>query len=363
MILSTTPSSDGFHVLADSHWHFGSLMVWPFRNDVWRMGAKPAQAAFAEVAGAVSRFEPVTVFVCAGQYENARNRLPKDIRVVELSTNEAFIRDYGPTFIGNASEVRGVSWTFNGYGGLLEGLYFPWDADNAAAQKICEVQCLDYYQLQEFVLEGCAFQTDGDGTMVVTEECLLSEGRNPSLNKEMMEATFRQYLGVRKIIWLHNGLHMDEGKGHIDNLFSFIAPGEALLSWTDDPQDPQYEIVRDARRILEQSTDACGRRIRITELPLPEPLIMSEEEAWSVDGSQTSLPHHAGDIKVASYMNFYLANGGLIFPVFGSPVDEEARNILSRAFPQRQCIGISSREIFLGGGGIHSIVLGQPGSI
>lgn len=359
-LLRTLPAYDGFHLVAENHWHQGSWILWPQRPDNWRMGAKPAQKTVCELAQIISRFEPVTVCVNASQYENARRRLDPAVRVIELSSNEAFLRDSGPTFVANTSEVRGIGWTFNGYGGTQEGLYFPWDADELIAQKICEMERIDYYLVQEFVLEGCAFRFDGESTMVVTEECLLSEGRNQHLTREQMESTLKGYLGVEKVIWLRRGLYMDEGRGHIDNLFCFIRPGEALLSWTDDPAHPQYEIVREALETLEQERDAKGRRLILHKIPLPTPLIITSEEAEGIDRSRHTLPRMAGDMLVASYLNFYMPNGALICPKFGDPNDVEAMKCFAALYPNRKLFSVDAREIFLSGGGFHSIVLQQP---
>ncbi|MEA4932334.1 MAG: agmatine deiminase [Lawsonibacter sp.] len=359
-VLPSIPTHDGFYLPAESDWHTGSWMIWPQRQDNWRLGGKPAQEAVCKIAQAISQFEDVTVCVNASQYQNARNRLSPCVRVIEMSSNEAFVRDTGPTFVVNGSEVRGIDWTFNGYGGLLEGLYFPWDADNRIARKICETAFLDSYQLREFVLEGCAFRCDGEGTLIVTEECLLSEGRNPNLSKDQMEITLKEYLGISKVIWLHRGLYLDEGKGHIDNLLCFVRPGEILLSWTDDPEHPQYKIVREALEVLSRSKDACGRSLKIHRILLPKPLIITSEEATGIDSSKDTLPRLPGDMLVGSYLNFYMPNCGLIYPMFDDENDVEAERLFATLFPQRRLVGIRAREIFLGGGGIHSIVLQQP---
>ncbi len=359
--LFTIPKKDGFHLWTEYNWHAGAWMLWPQRQDNWRMGAKYAQKAFAKVANTIAEFEPVTVCVNAAQYENARNQLNSEVRVIEMSSQEAFLRDVAPTFITNGNEIRGISWTFNGYGGLTEGLYFPWDLDDQIAQKVCELIGIHHYSVREFVFEGCAYRYDGEDTIVVTEECLLSAGRNPGLTKEDMESTLKSYLGVRKIIWLKRGLYMDEGKGHIDNLFCFIKPGEALLSWTEDPEHPQYEIVREALATLEKERDARGRKIRIHKVPLPKGIVITEEEAMGIDKSKFSISRKAGDIMVASYLNFYMPNGGLIYPIFNEDSDCEMEKILRQVFPKRTLVGIDAHEIFLGGGGIHSIVMEQPG--
>ena len=358
--LHTIPKKDGFHLCSERSWHAGAWMIWPQRPDNWRMGAKYAQRTFAKIANTIAEFEPVTVCVNADQYENACNHLSSSVRVIEMSSQEAFMRDVAPTFISNGAEIRGVDWTFNGYGGLLEGAYFPWDLDDQIAHKVCELLGIRCYKVNEFVFEGCAYRYDGEDTIVVTEECLLSAGRNPSLTKKDMESTLKSYLGIREVIWLKHGLYMDEGKGNIDNLFCFVKPGEALLSWTDDTSHPQYEVVREALATLERERDAKGRKLKLHKIPLPRPIVITEEEAMGVDDSRFSITRRAGDRMVGSYLNFYLPNGGLIYPIFREESDLEAAAILQRVFASRRLVGIDAHEVFLGGGGIHSIVAEQP---
>lgn len=137
--------------------HDGTYIIWPQRPDNWRLGGKPAQKTFAEVAAAISRFEPVTVLVNHDQYANARHMLNDDIRVLEVSNNDAWVRDCGATFVTNGCEVRGVDWDFNAWGGLTDGLYFPWDLDDAVAQKMCEIERKARYKAHDFILEGGQF--------------------------------------------------------------------------------------------------------------------------------------------------------------------------------------------------------------
>ena len=133
---TTTPKQDGFRMPGEFEPHDGCWIIWPERPDNWRLGAKPAQKVFVEVAKAISQFEPVTVCVSNAQYDNARSQLPEEVRVVEMSTDDSWIRDCGPTFVTNGSEVRGVDWSFNAWGGLVDGLYFPWDKDDHVARKV-----------------------------------------------------------------------------------------------------------------------------------------------------------------------------------------------------------------------------------
>ena len=180
--LTTTPRADGFRMPGEFEPHRGTWMLWPERPDNWRWGAKPAQAAFAEVAGAISAHEPVTMCVSPAQYLNARHMLPEVVRIVEMSSNDAWVRDCGPTFvIDDAGDVRGVDWLFNAWGGLQSGLYFPWDQDDLVGQKILELENAPRY-VGPLVLEGGSIEVDGEGTLIATRECLLNSDRNPELD-------------------------------------------------------------------------------------------------------------------------------------------------------------------------------------
>lgn len=362
--LNTTPREDGFRMPGEFEHHEGCWMIWPERQDNWRLGAKPAQEAFAKVADAISRFESVTVVVNAEQYENARLKLKDHIRVIEVSSDDSWMRDCGPTFVVNdKGEVRGVDWGFNAWGGLEDGLYFPWNRDDQLAQKVCEVEKKDVYQTKDFILEGGSIHCDGEGTVLVTEECLLSKGRNPELSKEDIEETLRKYLNVEKVIWINRGIYLDETNGHVDNICCFVKPGTVLLAWTDDKNDPQYEIGKEAYETLSSVTDAKGRKIEIHKMMLPTPILIKDEEAWGVDAVDGTIPREGGDRQAASYVNFYIANGGIVFPLFDDPADKLAEEQLKKLFPDREVVGIYAREILLGGGNIHCITQQQPSGL
>src|SRR5688572_8701469 len=216
--LTGTPARHGFRMPGEFERHAGCWMLWPERPDNWRLGAKPAQAAFAAVAAAISEFEPVTVGASRGQFMNARRMLPHRVRVVELSSNDAWMRDVGPTFVVNErGRRRGVDWKFNAWGGLDGGLYFPWDHDDRVAWKVLEIEGDDRYRAP-LVLEGGAIHVDGEGTCITTEECLLNPNRNPKLSREDIGNALQAYLGVQTVIWLRRGVYNDETGGHVDNL-------------------------------------------------------------------------------------------------------------------------------------------------
>ncbi|HQZ53886.1 MAG TPA: agmatine deiminase family protein, partial [Thermoflexales bacterium] len=169
-LIHSTPRRDGFRMPGEFEPHAGCWMAWPERLDNWRDGAGPAQRAFADVATAISEFEPVTMCASAAQWERARAALPEQIRVVELTTDDSWLRDQGPTFVVNPKgAVRGIDWRFNAWGVKYE----PYRNDDLAARKICELAGVERYR-SDMILEGGSIHVDGEGTCLTTEECLLN---------------------------------------------------------------------------------------------------------------------------------------------------------------------------------------------
>jgi agmatine deiminase len=358
--LATTPAADGFWMPAEFEPHAGCWMLWPERPDNWREAARPAQHAFAAVAAAIAQFEPVSVGVSASEYQIARVLLDARIRVIEMSHDDSWMRDVGPTFVVNRrGAVRGVDWHFNAWGGLQSGLYFPWDQDDLVARKVLEVEGRDRYRAP-IINEGGAIHVDGEGTALVTEQCLLNVNRNPLLSRERLEGHLRDYLGVATIIWLGKGVCNDETDGHIDNLACFARPGEVCLTWTDNKRDPQYAISLDAWERLNEARDARGRRLKVVRLPMPGPLTLSPKEAVGIVAREGTKPRAAGERLAASYVNFYIANGGIVMPLLDPRTDRAAMSRLKRVFPQRRVVGVPAREVLLGGGNIHCITQQVP---
>jgi agmatine deiminase len=357
--LEHTPRADGFRMPAEWEPHGGCWMVWPERPDNWRWGAKPAQAAYAAVAHAIQPSDPVTMGVSAAQYEHCRSALRPEVRVVELSSDDAWARDMGPTFVVGDGTLRGIDWRFNAWGGLHGGLYFPWDADDLAARKILEIEGADRYRAP-IVLEGGAIHVDGEGTVLTTESCLLHPNRNPHLGRGELERVLCDFLRAEKVVWLGEGVFEDETDGHVDNLACFVRPGVVLLTWTDDESDPQHDISADAERRLLGTTDARGRPFEVVRIPSPGPLLIDAAEAAGVDAAEGTLPRRAGDRLAASYLNFYLGTTRLVYPLLDERFDAEAEEVLRRCFPDREIVGVPAREILLGGGNIHCITQQVP---
>ncbi len=358
--IDSTPAADGYRMPGEWAHHRGAWLIWPERPDNWRLGGKPAQAAFAAVATAIAQTEQVTVAVSARQYDNARSELPAQIRVVEMSNDDSWIRDCGPTFVVNdAGDVRGVDWDFNAWGGLVDGLYFPWAQDDAVARKVCEIEGTDRYKAS-FVLEGGSIDVDGEGTLLVTEECLLSGGRNPDRSRGELEALLRGYLGVEVIIWLPSGVYLDETNGHVDNFCRFTRPGQVMLTWTDDEDDPQHERSVAALRVLESVRDAKGRTLEVVKLQQPGPVFITAEEAAGVDSVEGTLPREEGDRLAGSYVNSYIGNDIVVLPVFGDAHDDAAVAAYVEMFAPRRVVTVPGREILLGGGNVHCITQQVP---
>ncbi len=361
-IFDTTPREDGFFMPGEFEKHSRCWMLWPERKDNWRQDALPAKKTFTAVAKAIAHFEPVFMGVSNQEFDTAIKFLPlhSNITLVEIASDDAWMRDVGPVFVKNQTgEVRGIHWGFNAWGGLNGGLYFPWDKDEKIPGIVMEIAAVNGYKAP-MILEGGSIHTDGEGTLLTTEQCLLNPNRNPSLSKERIESILKEYLGVDTIIWLNQGVYMDETDGHVDNICCFIKPGEVLLHWTEDPFDPQYEISRDALKRLSTARDAKGRSLTIHKLHQPGPLYRSEEESKGLEKNPRGMIRGKGGRLAASYVNFYIADNGIVMPVFDDPHDDDAVALVQSVFPGRKILPVEAREILLGGGNIHCITQQQP---
>ncbi len=362
-INDTTPKQDGFHMPSELAEHKCTYLLWPERPDNWRNGAKPAQKAFRQVVEAIAKHEPVVLGVNQSQYSHVLGMNMKNVQVVEISNNDSWVRDTGATFVvNNNGDMRAIDWAFNGYGGLVNGIYFPWDLDDAIAAKMTAIENVDRYRLDDFVLEGGSIHSDGEGTILVTEETLLSEGRNPDKTKEEIEQILLEYLGAEKVLWVPKGIYMDEDtNGHVDNIVQFIAPGKVILAWEDNPEDPQHERSQMAYNYLMSETDAKGRHLEIVKLHVPNVVTITKEESEGIDSVEGTFPRNEGDRLPASYINYYNCNGAIILPLFNDPHDQAAVETLQQCFPDRVIETIPlAREILLGGGNIHCITQQVP---
>lgn len=358
-LLTTTPKRDAFRMPGEHEPQQQVWMAWPVREDNWRDQGLPAQQEFIEVAKAIAQTTPVTFIASAEHFQQARQAIPDYIRLLEIPSNDSWMRDIGATYVVNdKGQRRAISWQFNAWGGELDGLYDNWELDNQVAQKMAADTDDDYYQAP-LILEGGSIHVDGEGTLYTTEECLLHPSRNPNLSKQQIEDLLKDYLNVSTIIWLKNGLYNDETNGHIDNILHVIRPGVVALTYCDDPSDPQYAISQQAYQVLSDSKDARGRQLEIIKLPMPGPLFVQPEEAQSVQASEF-MERQAGERLAASYANFLISNQVVVMPLLDSACDQQALQILQQAFPNHRVLGVPTRNILLGGGNIHCITQQVP---
>ena len=210
-------------------------------------------------------------------------------------------------------------------------------------------------------LEGGSIHSDGEGTILTTESCLCSAGRNPQMTKAEITEKLCVMLGAEKVLWLPRGIYGDETNEHVDNVCAFTAPSKVVLAWTDNENDPQYALSKACADYLEQQTDAKGRKLEVTQLPIPQtPVCVTQEECDALDLWDGEPTRSVDERLAASYVNFYIANDSVLVPQFGDPMDKTACEILAAQFPTRKIIPIAAREILLGGGNIHCITQQIP---
>ena len=348
-----------YRMPAEYEHHRATLMIWPVRPGSWPDGAKAARAAFLKTAAAIAESEQLIML-----YDSRKSVPPADDRFIfyDIATDDAWARDICPTFVKVWDDsVYGIDWKFNAWGGDFDGLYRDYEDDDLCASAVCEKLGIPLISARPFVLEGGSIHSDGEGTVITTEECLLSRGRNPSLGKAEIEQLLRTFLGAAKIIWLPYGIYNDETDGHVDNICAFTGPARIVLAWTDDKNDPQYQRSLAGLKVLEHETDAKGRRFKVTKLPIPyNPVCISEEDIKGFDFAEGEDVREPGERLAASYVNFYISNGGVIIPQFGDRNDGQALGILQDEFPERKIYPIDARDILMGGGNIHCITQQVP---
>ncbi|MEU7147734.1 agmatine deiminase family protein [Streptomyces sp. NPDC045470] len=343
----TTPAADGFRMPAEWAPHDRTWMAWPGPNATFGEeggeALERARRAWAAVARAVRRFEPVTVVAGTGQGDGARHLLGPEIEVVERPLDDAWMRDIGPTFLTDGTgRLAATDWVFNGWGGQD---WARWERDAGVGGYVAGLAGARTYR-SSLVNEGGGLHVDGAGTVLLTETVQLDPGRNPGRTREEAEAEVHAGLGTTKAIWLPRGLTADYGqfgtRGHVDIVAAFARPGVVVAHTQPDPAHPDHEVCEEIVGLLRSATDARGRRLEVVEVPAP------------------TVVEAEGEVVDYSYINHYLCNGGVVLCAFDDPRDEEAAGIFRRLFPERTVAPVDARTIFAAGGGIHCITQQQP---
>ncbi|MFO0705217.1 MAG: agmatine deiminase family protein [Steroidobacteraceae bacterium] len=334
-------ASAGWRMPAEFEPHAATWMAWPCRESLWGESFEAVKADYARLASAIARFEPLIMVAPAHLADEARRLCGCAVHVLPMPIDDSWARDSGPTFlVDDAGGLLATAFTFNAWGGK----YHPHDEDARLAARIgAHLQAP--VQSSPLVFEGGAILSDGEGTLLTTETCLLHPNRNPGMSRSEVEAELRRMLGARCVIWLPGDPTEDETNGHIDGLLSLSAPGHALLESIEDTADERHRILAENRRALELATDARGRRFEI----------LSIEEA----PRETSV----GSRYCRSYVNFYPCNGAVMAPAYGVPADARVKKLLGRAFPDREIVMLPIGAIAIGGGGFHCITQQQPAAV
>jgi agmatine deiminase len=328
---------DQFAMPAEWHEHSRCWMAWPANHAIWTHGMDHAFRNFADVVKAILQFEPVSLLVHPRDRAEAVRLCGDQVDYWEYPLDDSWMRDFGPTFALNPSgELAGIDWRFNGWG------KYPHQNDQHVARVLLERLGLRRIEAP-FVLEGGSIHVDGEGTVLTTAQCLLHPNRNPELDKHSIEKLLLDYLGAQQVIWLPQGIADDDTDGHIDEIACFVAPGVVLALTANAKSDIDYAPLQRNIDILREARDARGRKLDVLTLEQPEVIYRGEERL-----SQ-------------SYINFYIANDGIVMPAFGDRKrDERARGVIAELFPRRKVVQILTRELAYGGGNIHCITQQQP---
>ncbi|MGW1120914.1 agmatine deiminase family protein [Streptomyces tanashiensis] len=328
-----------FRMPAEWSAHEGCLMAWPVREDLWGSVLNDVKEEYANVARAIAAFEPVTMVAPPGHGDEARTKCGDGITVVEIPQDDSWFRDSAPIFVLDGDGNRaGVDFRFNAWGRK----HSPYDSDDRISGLLLEHLGVERIP-SDMILEGGAITVDGEGTLITTEQCLLHPNRNPGMNRDEIETELKSQLGVDKVVWLpYGGLLDTETDGHVDGVCAFAAPGKVVVSLPDDPSHPDYARMRANRAVLEATTDAKGRPFEIIDVP------------------QVAFVDIAGGEVEVSYLNYYVANGGVVVPVAGVPQDDEALAVIAEAYPGRKVVGVRAPAIAYGGGGVHCITQQVP---
>jgi agmatine deiminase len=360
---ATTPRADGFTLPARFERHQRTLLSWPCRADLFGPLMDDARKEWAEVARGIARFEPVTVVVDPAQEDEARELLLGEaggasgpapafpIDLLPIPLDDSWIRDNGPIFVrGRDGEVAAVRFGFDGWGEH----FTPYDKDAEVPARLAEAWGVRCYQAP-FVLEGGAFNTDGQGTLLTTEQCLLHH-RNLGLSRRDNERLLGEWLGVEKVIWLPFGLVEDSGplstSGHVDDVAQFAAPG-VVLAQTCEPDNVNYSRLQENLEVLEAATDAAGRRLEVVESPL---LPYVSGVGAGLDG--VSGPG-AGIRMPAPYVNMVFVEGAVLLPLTGADGEAELHAEIGELVG-REPVGLPTELSAFGGGGLGCITQQVP---
>ncbi len=343
----STPAESLFYMPPEWYPHECCWMQWPTETfptnatTSWsHFELDKGRIAWANVANAISKFEKLLMIVNPSDLKSATKLLNNNVEILELPINDAWCRDSGAIFLlDEKNQLGGVDSDFNCW-----GYKENYELDDKVAKFMINHSNAKYFK-NNMVLEGGSIHVNGKGTLITTEQCLLNKNRNPDLSKDQIERNLKNYFGIDNIIWLKHGT--DEGTdGHVDNVACFSNSDTILTMISHDKSDSYYNLLSENLDILKTSKDQNGKPFNIIELEMSQKRIIPDDD------------------EPSSYINFYIANDAIIFPIFGdNDADENAEKVIRSQFPNRQIVCLDGRDILLGGGNIHCITQQQPRSV
>ncbi|MFD7093252.1 agmatine deiminase family protein [Streptomyces xanthophaeus] len=340
---SPSAAADGKRRLgAEWESHTRTFMAWPALTSVWAEDLRYVREDIARIARAVGEYEAVVMMARPDQVDAAQRACGNQVEVIPLAVDDLWARDTVPVFVEEGGKVVGVDFNFNGWGNKQEH-----KNDGAVGRTVLQKYGIPRVQAP-LVAEGGSFETDGEGTLLITESSIVNDNRNRGKSRDAIEAELKQTLGVEKVVWLAGVRGEDITDAHVDSLVRFTAPGVVLLdrAHPSTPADSWSRSADQAKSVLSKTTDARGRRFEVIDLPQPDLDRITGE----------------GDDFVSTYANFYVANDAVFMPRFGDgKADDRARGILREHFPKRDVVPVQIDTIASGGGGIHCSTHDQPG--
>jgi agmatine deiminase len=336
--LRPAPDSGALFMPAETDPHAACWMCWPSRAGLWGDRLADVKREYALIARTIAEYEPVTMVANGDAVAEAGAMCGPSVSIFAAAIDDSWMRDSGPTFlVDRGGGTALVNWRFNAWGAK----YQPHAADASLKAQIAHRIGLPLIETF-LVAEGGALLSDGEGTILTTESCLLNSNRNPGIEKRDIERELLRCLGAQKVVWLPGDVTETETDGHIDGLASIARPGLVVLESCDDPSDPRFAVLEENRRALAAQADARGRSFEVIKI-------------GEADAAQSDSPRFC-----RSYVNFYIANGAVIMPAYGIASDQAAQAAVAAAFPDRKIVPLKLEAVPLGGGSIHCITQQQP---
>jgi len=336
------PAALGYRMPAEWEPHAASWVAWPHNRDTWPGKFEPVPAVFQRLIRAIARSEPVHVLAGGSEVMREAQAMVGDVDNVtlyDIPTNDAWVRDYGPTFLAGPPDAPPavVDWDYNAWGGK----YPPFDLDDRVPRRIAKATGRRRFS-PGIVLEGGAVDSNGRGTVLAAESSLLHRNRNPGRTRRDIKCFLADYLGARHVVWLSAEIAGDDTDGHVDQFARFVRPATVLAAREEDPADENHPPLEANYARLQEATDQDGRPLEIIPLPMPRP------------------KYHDGRRLPASYANFYVANDIVVVPQFDDPADAAACGVLARVFPDRRICPLRALDLALGLGAYHCITHPEP---